>query len=319
MESGNYKRAYEREKKAREHVEAIIEERTRELYDMNTELQQAYEKLKKQKMQLMHQEKLASLGQLSAGIAHEINNPVGFIQANLGILKDYSDVFNKTVSLYKSLLKDMNQDDTSKYIENLEAIEKNEKESEIDYILEDMQALIDESLGGTTHVISIVDGLKNFARVDDDKKQLLLVNDCISYTIKLLNNEIKHKASLKLDLKEDLPPTKGNPGSINQVILNLIVNACQAIKEIPGQITITSNNDEENIYITVQDNGCGMKEKTISKIFDPFFTTKDVGVGTGLGLSISMGIIEQQHKGKITVESTLGQGTCFTIQLPIVK
>ncbi|ODS23396.1 hypothetical protein AB835_08910 [Candidatus Endobugula sertula] len=283
MDNIDYKAAYERQKKARERVEGIIELRSRELYDINQKLMSAYKKLKAQKLQLIHQEKLASVGQLSAGIAHEINNPVGFIKGNLGSLKDYMESIKTMLEVYKNLTDEMTNS-TEVSAEELESVNKAKKESDLDFILEDVNDLISESIDGTARIEEIVLGLKNFSRVDSDEKEELLVNNCIENTVKLVNNEVKYKAEIKLNLNE-VPKTIGYPGRLSQVILNLIVNASQAIDQ-NGVITITTKEVNGKIVIEAQDNGCGMDEKVIKNIFDPFYTTKDVGKGTGLGLSI---------------------------------
>ncbi|MGH1486853.1 MAG: sensor histidine kinase [Cellvibrionaceae bacterium] len=314
MDNIDYKAAYERQKKAREKVEGIIEERSRELYDINTKLTSAYEELKSQKLQMIHQEKLASVGQLSAGIAHEINNPVGFIKGNLGSLKRYTKEIKNMMEAYQKLTREM-LGASELFAEKVADIAKAEKEADIDFILEDFDSLIDESIEGTHRIGEIIQGLKNFSRIDSDKKEVLLVNDCIRNTIKLVENEVKYKAELKLDLA-DVKKTMGYPGGLSQVILNLIVNAGHSIDEF-GLIAISTKMLDQMIVIQIEDNGCGMDDTVANKIFDPFYTTKEVGVGTGLGLSISMGVIKK-HGGEISVVSELGKGTCFTISLPVI-
>ena len=201
------------------------------------------------------------------------------------------------------------------FSEQLEEILKKEEDADIEFILEDFDNLINESLEGTQRISEIIQGLKNFSRIDSDEKEVFSINDCIQNTIKLVQNEIKFKAELKLNLNET-PKTMGYPGGLSQVILNMIVNASHAIEDF-GLIEVTTKEIDGKISITIEDNGCGMDEETTNKIFDPFYTTKEVGVGTGLGLSISMGVIKK-HQGEILVESTVGKGTCFTLLLPII-
>jgi len=263
--------------------------------------------------------KLASIGQLSAGIAHEINNPAGFIKSNLVSLKNYMDDLFKLYSLYNSLSKKISDDksinlpvDAAQIFSEIKSLEK---ESDIDYLIEDVPNLIGESIEGADRITKIVNGLKIFSRIDSDQKEVLNVNQCIKNTIKLVQNELKYKADLKEEF-EKLPQTMGYPGSLSQVILNMLVNASHAIDNF-GEILIQTYCDKEWITICIKDNGSGMEKETINKIFDPFYTTKEEGVGTGLGLSISAGIIKK-HNGNIHVESEIGKGTCFFISLPII-
>jgi signal transduction histidine kinase len=309
----NYKAAYERQKLAREKAENQLENISRELYDSNNALKEAYITLKNQKSQLLHQEKLASIGQLSAGIAHEINNPAGFIKSNLASLQNYSvDVIN-LIKAYQKLVKII--DYAEDIADALSIIAEKEAECDIEYLMDDIPNLIKESIDGANRITKIVNGLKTFSRVDSDTKEPVDVNECIQNTIKLVNNEIKYKAKLLVDLT-NIPVIMGYPGGLSQVILNLLVNASQAIAGF-GEISITTRVEKKEIIIRVKDNGVGIAKDKIDKIFDPFFTTKGVGLGTGLGLSISAGIIEQHH-GRMSVESEEGSGACFTIVLPVI-
>lgn len=307
----DYQAAYERQKLARERAENLLEDRSRELYEANQSLQQTYDALKEQQEQLVHQEKLASLGQLAAGVAHEINNPAGYVRSNLNTLKQYVDDLLVVLSAYREHAQQQGVPDTLQQIED---------DNDLDFLLEDLPTLLSDSIDGTFRISEIVDSLKNFSRIDDAKMQKLDVNSCIESTIKLINNEVKYNAELQVNL-EPLPETMGFPGSLGQIFLNLIVNASHAIakKGQHGLIQIHSYLDQSSgdILIDIQDNGCGMDEDTKRKVFDAFFTTKEVGVGTGLGLSISKGIVDK-HNGKLTVKSELGEGSCFTIRLPII-
>lgn len=316
MESTDYKAAYERQKLARQRAEELLESRSSELYESNQALQKSYEKLKNQKAQLLHQEKLASIGQLSAGIAHEINNPAGFVKSNLSSLQNYMTDMLNLITCYQSLSTTLMASSPSESVaDSLKKAHDIEEEVDIEYLIEDVPELVTESISGMQRIITIVDGLKNFSRVDSDKKELLNVNLCIENTIKLVQNEIKYKADLIQDLGE-LPETMGYPGSLGQVILNLLVNASQAIPNF-GKIMIRSQHRGDWIIVQVKDNGSGIEEEVVNKLFDPFFTTKEVGEGTGLGLSISQGIVKK-HEGRITVNSQLGKGTVFTLFLPVI-
>lgn len=305
----NYKAAYERQKIARELAEKKLEDRSRELFEASESLIQAYNRLKDQKAHIIHQEKLATIGQLSAGIAHEINNPTGFVKSNLQSLKRYaanitnalSDIDNFIQSPPKNLtIKDM-------------FIEVKEK-WDIDYILEDITDTIDESNEGIARIETIVKSLKNFSRPDKDTHEAYSINECIENTLKLISGGIKHRAQINVNL-ENVPFILGNSGTMSQVLLNLFVNAADAIEE-NGIIDISTYSRKKEIVINVTDNGSGIPKELYSKIFDPFFTTKEVGHGTGLGLSISHGIIKK-HGGRIEVDSKENVGTTFSIILPI--
>ncbi|WP_086933700.1 sensor histidine kinase [Agarilytica rhodophyticola] len=312
MPEVDYKAAYERQKKAREIAENNLENKSRELFESNQSLVQAYNRLKDQKAQLLHQEKLASIGQLAAGVAHEINNPTGFVKSNLRTMVSYAQSFTKIVESYEDLINDTSNGDT----EIKSKVKKIRRKNDLDFIMEDMFDLLEESLEGTERIEDIVMGLKNFARPDQDEKQLFSLNECIESTLKLVNNEVKYKADIELDLGE-IPEIEGKPGAISQVILNLVVNAADAIPE-HGNIFIATAVDKKEIKMSIRDNGSGIPQDILTKIYDPFFTTKEVGKGTGLGLAISHGII-QKHGGRLTVESKEGEGTEFTIALPVTE
>ncbi len=316
MNNMDYKAAYERERIARERAENILEERSRSLYETNHSLKEAYKKLKNQKSQLIHQEKLASIGQLAAGVAHEINNPIGFVRSNLTTLARYLEQVHQVVDVYQQALCEIFEQDDSVFTRQLEAISQIEDKIDIDHLLKDIPTIISESVEGTDRVTEIVKGLKSFARTDSDKMEPLDINACLDNTLKLVHNEIKYKAEVIMEA-EQIPTTFGYPGNFSQVIMNLLVNASQAIREF-GTITIKTYSDEQYIYIDVSDTGAGMDTDTINRIFDPFYTTKPAGQGTGLGLAISLGIIKK-HRGHIQVDSEINVGTTFKIQLPILS
>ncbi len=278
-------------------------------------LEKAHEKLKSQQQQLIHSEKLASVGQLAAGVAHEINNPTSFVRGNLEVLKEYKDQIKKLLSAYSVLEKKIHEGDTLSLDSVINNINDIKNESDMSYILSDMDSLLDESIDGTQRIQKIVEDLKCFSRVDDSQKIDCNINDdVIEISIRLVWNELKYKCSLNKNLTT-LPNFYCHPGQLSQVIMNLLINACDAIKG-RGEINISSEALESHIEIKVSDSGCGIEEADMLKLFDPFFTTKGIGKGTGLGLSISHGIIKK-HGGLLTVSSTLGVGTCFTILLPL--
>lgn len=276
----------------------------------NHELEDAYKDLRTTQSHILQQEKMASIGQLAAGVAHEINNPMGFISSNLGTMSKYIEKLEEFIALLVSIADKLGNDETTTLI--------NDKRNKlkISYILEDIMPLIMESLDGAERVKSIVKNLKSFSRVDEADIKQVNLNECIESTLNIIWNELKYTTTI---LKEygTLPLTKCYPQQINQVIMNLLINAAHSI-ESQGEIKIKTWNENSSIHISISDTGCGIPEDKINSIFEPFFTTKEVGKGTGLGLSITYNII-QKHNGKITVESGIGKGTTFTAEIPIVE
>lgn len=260
---------------------------------------------------LLQSEKLAALGQLSAGVAHEINNPIGYVSSNISSLNKYFLKLEDLINLYdenakKSLLtEDFNQITNFKKLINY------------DFIKEDSKFLLNETHEGISKVKDIITDLKNFARSDSAEnwqKIDLLKN--LKSTLNIVNNEIRYSADVELDIPA-LPEIECMPTQLNQVFLNLIINAAQAMKPTErGLIKISAQQINESIVIRFSDNGQGIDKENLLKIFNPFYTTKEVGKGTGLGLSVSHGII-QKHSGSIEVKSTVGMGTEFTLTLPI--
>lgn len=276
--------------------------------EKNRELTEALNNLKITQNQLIQSEKLASLGQLTAGIAHEINNPLNFVLSNIAPLRrDLYDLLE--------LIK--------KYDEAIQSFSKTEKIDELEvykatidynYLINEIENLLDGMDEGAKRTADIVKGLRNFSRMDEGVKKLTDINAGIESTLVMLKNEIKGRIDVELNLG-DIPKIMCYSGKINQVFLNLLSNAKDAIKD-KGKIIIKTYNDNDYVYISIKDNGIGIKEEIKNKIFEPFYTTKEVGKGTGLGLSITYGII-QDHKGKIEVFSKEGEGTEFLISLPI--
>lgn len=274
---------------------------------VSDELEKAYAELKATQAKIVQQEKMASIGQLAAGVAHEINNPMGFISSNLGTMRKYLGRLAEHVAYVSNAIDSLPDD------EYRQGIREQRKTLKIDYLIEDGRELIDESLEGAERVRSIVQNLKSFSRVDESECKPVDINDCLESTIKIVWNEVKYKATLVRDL-ETLPLIRCYPQQLNQVFMNLLVNASQAI-ETQGEIRVRTWHEGDSVYASVSDTGCGIPEEVLNRIFEPFFTTKDVGKGTGLGLSITYDIIKK-HKGDIFVESRPGEGTTFTIRLP---
>ena len=273
-------------------------------------LEDAYEELKTSQSKIFRQEKMASIGQLAAGVAHEINNPLAFISSNLGTLDKYINRLVDFIQTQSEVIKSLKDADAVK------KLKKKRKELKIDQVLEDVKGLIAESLDGSERVKKIVYELNCFSRMDEEEYKKADINECIESAINIVWNELKYKATLKKDYG-NLPPIKCYAQQINQVFINLLINAVNSIEE-QGAITIKTWNKDKSIWIAVSDTGRGIPQESLSKIFEPFFTTKDVGKGTGLGLSITYEII-QRHKGDITVKSEVGKGTTFTIRIPIVE
>lgn len=259
--------------------------------------------------QLIQSEKLAAIGQLAAGVAHEINTPIGFITSNLGSLQKYTQRLVDFVQLQATAMEQLND---AKITAQLAADRKNNK---IDYITNDIQELIQESMDGANKVKDIVKDLKDFSRADEKIPVLADINTCLENTLTLVRNELKYKATVQREFSE-LPDFLCFPQKLGQAFANLLVNAAQAI-ENQGEIIVRTWQENGSILVTITDTGSGIAEENLIKIFDPFFTTKEVGQGTGLGLSITYDIITKAHHGEITVTSELGQGTTFTVRLPL--
>jgi len=273
---------------------------------------QAETALRELQSQLLQQEKLASIGQLAAGIAHEINNPMGFINSNLSTLVKYVEKFDCYLKAQDELLLQCATDEAR---QETAALRKSLK---LDYVQRDIHALLDESLEGVQRVMKIVQDLKTFSHGDTGLMEPADINACLDSTINIIWNQIKYVADLVRDYG-DLPRVLCNQQQLGQVFLNLLVNASHAIKtqgEQQGVVTVSTWADHEAVYIAVADTGCGMPEEVQRRIFEPFYTTKEVGKGTGLGLSISNEIIKK-HGGELSAASEPGKGTTFTIRLPL--
>ncbi len=273
-----------------------------ELEKQKAKLEEAFEVLKRTQSQLVQAAKMASLGQLTAGIAHEINNPINFVSGNINPLrKDLSDI--------RALLMEVKKGQkTSSELAQLY------REYDIDYLLEEIDQLAMGIEEGALRTKEIVAGLRNFSRLDEDTFKQADINEGINSTLALLRSAMRNKVEIHRDFGE-LPPVECLPGKLNQVFMNLLTNAIQAIEE-RGDIFITTKLVEDRVQISIRDTGHGMPPEVVERIFEPFFTTKDVGQGTGLGLSITYGII-QRHNGTIEVHSEPGKGTEFIIRIPI--
>ena len=276
--------------------------------DANTAaLEAAYQELKTTQSQMLQTEKMASIGQLAAGVAHEINNPIGFISSNLNTLQKYTDRMTE----FTRVQRDVVAHEASEAAR--EQLASEFKRLKLDHIVDDIPQLIAESLDGANRVRKIVQDLKTFSRVDETDYKDSDVIECLESTINIVWNELKYKVTLHKDYGE-IPHIKCYSQQLNQVFMNLLINGAQAIDK-EGEITIRTWQEDNGIGISFTDTGSVIPEATLGRIFEPFFTTKEIGKGTGLGLSISYDIIKN-HGGDIQVSSTEGAGTTFTISLP---
>ncbi len=276
--------------------------------------------LKNAQNKLIQTEKMASLGQLAAGVAHEINNPVSFILSNVETLEEYVSVFMNLTCQYQlmhdHIIQSQNYKSDAQLEEIIGEIDRIKDKEDVHFIVKDIIPMVNDSKGGLNRVREIVDNLKSFARADEDGRTLTNLNDCVKNTLKLVWNELKYNSRVETDLS-DLPLLMCNAGQIEQVLMNLLINAGQAC-ESNGVIVICTCVDDSDVLVRITDNGCGINKEIINKVFDPFYTTKPIGVGTGLGLSISYGIMEK-HQGRIEVESETGKGTTFSLYLPATE
>lgn len=280
-----------------------------ELRESSARLGEANRLLNQHRDQIVRSEKLASIGQLAAGVAHEINNPVGYVTSNLGTVRDYVRVMRELLGLYAELADRPGDADLAARIEAMR------REEDLDFILEDLDGLLAESAEGVARVADIVKNLKSFAREDTSQKADLDLNEVVESMVRMTWNELKYRCTVERGYGE-LPPVPGHAGRLSQVFVNMLVNAAQAIPEGGGTVRVATGLADGHAVVTIADDGCGIDPATIGRIFDPFFTTKAVGHGTGLGLSISHGIV-QEHGGRIEVQSAPGRGTTFRVLLPL--
>ena len=281
-----------------------------ELIKANRDLKELNSKLSDAQSKLIQSEKLASIGQLAAGVAHEINNPIGFIFSNFGTLEQYLEDLFQMLDAYEQAEASVSDGAALARIRSLKA------DLDIDYLKEDIPNLMRESRDGIQRVRKIVQDLKDFSRVDARQEwESVDLHAGIDSTLNIVNNEIKYKADVVKHYGA-LPEVQCLPSELNQVFMNLLVNAAHAITAERGTITISTGVEGPNVWVEVADTGAGIAAENLQRIFDPFFTTKPVGKGTGLGLSLSYGIV-QKHSGRMEVHSELGVGTRFRVTLPI--
>ncbi len=317
--------------KAQIEIEQTVEQRTRELAELNerlvrdvarreqvelellkrnAELNTLNDKLSVAQEYLLQSEKLASIGQLAAGVAHEINNPIGYIFSNFGMLEEYQANLFEMLTAYEVFEASVEQGKST------EALRRLREKLEIDFLKKDVPELMKESREGIERVRKIVQDLKGFSHIDSRSDwQPSNLHQGLDSTLNVINNEIKYRADI---VKEygDIPLVECVLSQINQVIMNLVINASHALGPERGKITIRTGRIDDSVWFEVQDTGSGIPKEILPRIFDPFYTTKPVGKGTGLGLSLSYGIV-QKHQGTISVDTETGKGTTFRVTLPI--
>ena len=283
---------------------------TLKLEEEKAQQQQLIQRLEEAQNQLLQSEKMAAIGQLAAGVAHEINNPVGFIFSNLQTLQEYLQKMGKYIDLLGKIIDKVPQN--TLHAMKADYVQRNQ----LEMVLSDCPELVAESLEGADRVMAIVKSLKEFSHVDSTDWQEADITQGIESTLRILSNELKYKAEVVRHYAPNLPHIYCQPMQLNQVFMNLLVNAAQAIETF-GKIEVSVREVDNALEIKVQDSGSGIAPEHLKRIFEPFFTTKPVGKGTGLGLSLSYSIIHR-HQGQIKVTSELGKGTCFTLHLPLL-
>lgn len=300
-------------RESRDRLEAGVRERTAELQAANASLQaekqrqqELIKKLEEAQNQLLQSEKMASMGQLAAGVAHEINNPIGFVNSNLGTLLRYVNNLLRLLDAYEKL-------EPALAADSQESLQQLKQQIDTTYLREDIKDLLDESLEGLQRVKRIVQDLKDFSHVDRAELEWADLEKGLDSTLNVVWNELKYKARVIKEYGHP-PMIECLPSQLNQVFMNLLINAAHAI-EVQGEITIRTGFDTQHVWVEVEDTGRGIPPENLTRIFEPFFTTKPVGKGTGLGLSLAYGIVKK-HDGLIEVRSAPGKGACFRVILP---
>lgn len=272
--------------------------------------------LKQTQLNLLQTGKLAAIGQLAAGIAHEINNPMGFIGSNLSTFEEYTNNFLKIISMSEILIESIEKDEKDKVKDTIKLIKDFEQKNDFGYLTKDVNELINQSKDGVERIRKIVIDLKQFSHEKSNVIEIINIKETMESVIRIAMNEIKYKAKLKTEYGQ-ISDIEGDSQKLGQVFINLIINAAQAINH-NGIISIKTYEKDDAVFISISDTGCGIPDSILTEIFNPFFTTKPVGQGTGLGLSISYEIITEMC-GEILVESIVDKGSTFTVKLPIKR
>jgi signal transduction histidine kinase len=278
----------------------VLRQANLELLDLNRKFKAAQE-------QLLQSEKMASIGQLAAGVAHEINNPIAYVHSNVGMLEEYLQQLRQMHQAWIEQEPHLPPDAQAR-------LQRVRQEIDYDYILSDLDGLMAESKDGLERVKKIVQNLKDFSRVDSGEWETVDVTRGLQSTLSLVRHEMRDRIDVVCELAE-LPEVECMLSQLNQVFMNLLVNAAHAISG-KGTITIRTGVQDQEVWLQFSDTGQGIAPEVLPRIFDAFFTTKPVGVGTGLGLSLAYSTVHRHH-GRIAVQSTIGQGTTFTIHLPL--
>ena len=308
------------QQKEKEHI-CELEEKQAIIIEREQLAQDTLKKLKQLQTQLINQEKLAGIGQLAAGVAHEINTPLGYVSSNIETLKNYIMNYRTMLDIYRNFYKEVCKLYPDQSIPEMSTVYNTESKINIDFINSDITDLFIDVSDGLERISKIVMGLRTFSRVDQQNEfEEYDLNNGIQNTLLVANNEIKYHAKVELFLG-DIPNIYANGGQINQVLLNIIINAVHATKSKEdinsSLITVRTYSDEHYASCEIEDNGTGIPENIVGRIFDPFYTTKPVGQGTGLGLSIAYDIIVNKHKGELLVDSKPDAGSKFTVRLPV--
>ena len=289
-------------KQARDRLELRVEERTHDLAS-------ALEQMKLTQAQLLQSEKMAAVGQLAAGVAHEINTPIGFVNSNLGSLKTYVTQLLNVIAAYEGLEAEVPQPNPRR-----QRLACARAEADLDYLKRDVVALLDESMCGLGRVAKIVQDLRDFSQVDQTEWQDADLNAALASTLNVLASEFKSKATVTRNLAS-LPLLRCIPSQLNQVFMNLLVNTAQAI-DGQGEIAVSTGYTDDVVWVEITDNGKGMPPEVQKRIFEPFYTTKPIGQGIGLGLAISFDIVEKRHGGRLKVTRSDASGSTFRVQIP---
>jgi two-component system, NtrC family, sensor kinase len=280
----------------------------RDLEQRNEELVRGKAQLQRLQAQIVQTEKMASIGQLAAGIAHEINNPVGFVYGNLDFLEESTRRVLDLVQFYENV---------EMPPEIAAAAADYKQKMGCDRIAGELDSIMADCRNGLERVRDIVQNLRTFSRLDEAEFKQTDIHEGLESTVRLLSRYFSSgNIRLVRDLDPELPAVDGYSAQLNQVWMNLLANAAQAIGKRPGEVRVCTRREGDHVVVAISDNGCGIEKANLGKIFDPFFTTKPVGEGTGLGLAIIFGIV-QRHNGRIDVESEVGRGSTFTVRLPI--
>ncbi|TWT88157.1 C4-dicarboxylate transport sensor protein DctB [Pseudobythopirellula maris] len=307
--------------RAKATVEEEVEQRTRELLNRTQELEEWVQRSNALEDQLGEAQKLEAIGQLSAGVAHEINTPMQYMSDNIEFLSDCSARLFEVVDVYHDQLE--NRDNPLSWQQRISAVKAACERCRYDYIREQIPHAIEESLEGVRRVIEIVRAMKQMSHPGTQEMTPTDINEAVRTTALLCKNRWKYAAELELFLADDLPEVPAFTNEINQVLVNLLVNAADAIVDKNGdsgelgKMVVRTRRSGDWVQIDVQDDGCGMDEVVRRRIFDPFYTTKEVGKGTGQGLAISYNVVVNHHQGRIDLSSEPGAGTCFTVELPL--